>query len=113
MPWTSILFEALRLIAREEKTHPREVVARLVRAAVEEKTLQAAVLKQWETLSPREKQVAALVCRGWTSRQIAALLQISPTTVKTHAENVQRKFGASNREAFRQMLSGWDLSQYE
>ena len=106
-------FETLRLIAREEKTHPREVVARLVHEAIQNRSLQESVQAIWGTLSPREQQVTALICQGLTSRQIAAHLQLSPSTVKTHAENSLRKFRVSNREALRQMLSPFDLSQYE
>ncbi len=106
-------FEALRLIAREEGAHPDEIAARLVKAAVEDRSFQDSVQALWETLSPREKQVTALVCRGLTSRQIASRLQISASTAKTHAENALHKFRAPNREALRQMLASFDLSQYE
>src|SRR5512135_2857225 len=40
-------------------------------------------LKQyWETLSRREQQVTALTCLGYTNRQMAARMQLSPTTIK-------------------------------
>ncbi|HVN55322.1 MAG TPA: LuxR C-terminal-related transcriptional regulator [Anaerolineaceae bacterium] len=106
-------FEALRLIARQEKTHPREVVARLIQEAVENRSLHHSVQATWGTLSPREKQVTALICSGLTSKQIAVRLQLSTATVKTHAENAFHKFRVRNREALRAMLSGFDLSQYE
>lgn len=106
-------FESLRLIAEREGSQPHEVAARLVQAAVKEQAVSAYVQERWNTLSPREKQITALICRGYTGRQIASLLGLAPTTVKTHAENCLRKFNAPSREALRQLLAGWDLSQYE
>jgi len=105
--------ESLRLIAEREQCSPQEAAERLFKAALAEQDLQDYVFERWQLLSPRERQIAALVCRNYTSRQIAAQLKISPTTVKTHAENILRKFNARNRQALRQLLSGWDLSAYE
>ena len=69
--------------------------------------------KRWQTLTPREQQVAALVCLNHTSRQIAALLVISPETVKTHVGNLLRKFGLPTRQELRQALAGWDFSEWK
>ena len=105
--------QSLHLMAKDEGVHPTEIMARLVRSAVQERTQEAYIRERWNTLTPREKQVTALICRELTSRQAASILKIAPTTVKTHVENVLRKFGVSNRESLRQMLSGWDLSSFE
>ena len=105
--------QSLRLIARDEGVGPDEVVTRLVRSAVKEHSLEFLVRERWKTLTPREKQVTALICKGYTSRQVASVLKISPTTVKTHAENAMRKFGVSSRESLRQMLAGWNIIPYD
>lgn len=53
--------------------------------------------KQWSyvqkryDLTPREIQVAALVCRGLQNGSIAHSLRIQPGTVKTHVKNIYRK----------------------
>lgn len=49
-----------------------------------------------EHLSPREKEVLALIAQGMTSERIAEELSISPMTVKKHRENVGHKLGISN-----------------
>jgi two-component system secretion response regulator SsrB len=47
-------------------------------------------------LTPREKQVLRLVAEGWTSREIAAQLKISPKTVEVFRQNLLRKVGVKN-----------------
>jgi PAS domain S-box-containing protein len=48
-------------------------------------------------LSPRERQVLALLARGLTGEQIAERLVLSPETVRTHIRNAREKLGASTR----------------
>jgi non-specific serine/threonine protein kinase len=48
-------------------------------------------------LSPRELEVAALVARGETNRQIAQALGISKTTVDRHVSNILVKGGFASR----------------
>ena len=53
--------------------------------------------KQWSylqrryELTPRELQIAALVCQGFRNGSIAKSLDITPGTVKTHVSNIYRK----------------------
>jgi len=69
--------------------------------------------KRWETLSPRERDVAALVCLGYTNKQIGVILSISPETVKTHLRNVLIKFNLRSRSELRLSLHEWDFSAWE
>ena len=48
----------------------------------------------FETLTPREQEVFALVSAGLMNKQIAGQLAISEITVKVHRGNVTRKMGA-------------------
>ncbi|GAA1634151.1 response regulator transcription factor [Brevibacterium sanguinis] len=50
-----------------------------------------------ESLSERERDVAALVATGLTNQEICAELYISLGTVKTHLGNIQTRLGARNR----------------
>ena len=54
---------------------------------------QWAYIKRRYRLSPRELQVAALVCSGYTNDGIANELQVRPGTVKTHLRSI---FGKTN-----------------
>ncbi len=52
-----------------------------------------------DVLSPRERQVVALVATGRTNREVAAELHISDKTVARHLSNVFAKLGLSSRAA--------------
>jgi len=48
-------------------------------------------------LTPREADCLRLVAQGYRDAEIARLSGLAATTVRTHLDNVVRKFGASNR----------------
>lgn len=48
------------------------------------------------TLTARETEILDFIARGFTSKQIARQLNISPYTVNTHRDNLRRKLGAHN-----------------
>lgn len=50
-----------------------------------------------EELSTREREVLALLARGYTNRQIATELYLSVDTVKSHMRRLYSKLGVTNR----------------
>lgn len=106
------LRRSLQLLAEQERQPPQQVAARLIHSALEERRQMEQGWLSWQSLSPREQQVAALICLGYTSRQIAARLEISPQTVKTHVHNVLAKFNLPRRQELRRALAGWDFSAW-
>ena len=50
-----------------------------------------------DLLTPREREIAALVARGLTNRQIAAELFISERTAGTHVAHILGKLGFTSR----------------
>jgi DNA-binding CsgD family transcriptional regulator len=50
-----------------------------------------------EQLTPREREVAALVTRGLTSREIARALVITEGTARIHVERLRAKLGVRSR----------------
>lgn len=50
-----------------------------------------------DALSLREREILENLSTGFTNKQIAELLFISPFTVKRHIENIYRKLQAQNR----------------
>jgi DNA-binding NarL/FixJ family response regulator len=99
-------------LAQRERREPDEVILSLLQQALKVRRVAAHTRKSWDSLSPREKQVTALICRGLTSRQIAARLYISPETVKTHVRHILRKFHLNSRIELRKQLQDWDLSAW-
>ncbi len=61
--------------------------------------------KQWSyvqnryNLTPRERQIAELVCKGLMNGNIAKYLRIKPGTVKTHTRNIYRKIHVKSKIA--------------
>jgi two-component system, NarL family, nitrate/nitrite response regulator NarL len=48
-------------------------------------------------LTPRQKQVVALVAQGWGNKEIANKLGLKHGTVKVYMERILDKLGMSNR----------------
>jgi predicted ATPase/DNA-binding SARP family transcriptional activator/DNA-binding CsgD family transcriptional regulator len=63
--------------------------------------------KQPITLTHREEEVAALIARGLTNRQIAAELSISEHTAATHVARILKKLGLNSRS----QLAAWVTEQ--
>ncbi len=51
----------------------------------------------WNRLSPREREILALLAARWTDREIADALYISYRTVTTHVSNIYDKLGIHSR----------------
>ncbi|MEU8629046.1 response regulator transcription factor [Streptomyces sp. NPDC048669] len=94
------------------KDAPREDLFTAVRAAADGRTVLSPAIASrlvsrvrapartgGETLSAREREVLALVAKGNSNREIAAVLFISEATVKTHLAHAFAKLGAKDRAA--------------
>jgi FixJ family two-component response regulator len=66
------------------------------RAALEHAAGRQALESRYATLSPREREVLALVASGRLNKQIASELGISEITVKAHRGKVMRKMSAGS-----------------
>jgi DNA-binding CsgD family transcriptional regulator len=51
----------------------------------------------WQMLTAREVEVLRLVADGATTSEVAARLEISPATARTHVENMRTKLGVATR----------------
>lgn len=66
------------------------------REARSEQTLAAELRARYEALTPRERQIIALVAAGKLNKQIAADLGVSEITVKVHRSQAMRKMKAGS-----------------
>jgi DNA-binding CsgD family transcriptional regulator len=48
-------------------------------------------------LSPREIEVLNLIVQGYSAKEAAEVLSLSPRTVERHIDNARSKLGARNR----------------
>lgn len=110
-------FRALQVGARGiiRKTLPvaklmeclREVAAGRIWMQESEQLAEFLQRKEATRLTPREKEVVRLICRGLRNRQIAENLHITPGTVKVHLMHIFEKTGLKDRLAL--AVHGADL----
>ena len=107
------LHMVLEELAHREQRSTNEVASELVANGLDRRFSQDDLLQHWKFLSPREQDVTALACMGYTNQQIAIRLSVSPETVKTHLHNAMLKFNLHSRSELRQRLADWDFSAWE
>jgi DNA-binding CsgD family transcriptional regulator len=109
----SSLSSYLDVLAKNEQRPAEEVAVELIASGAVQHDLAIDSYQRWQALSPREQQVAALSCLGYTSRQIATKLMISPETVKSHIKKVLVKFDLHSRDELRMLMADWNFSAWE
>ena len=103
----------VQMLAEREQRPADDLATDLLNLALAQRVVDEERLRRWYTLSPREQEIAALICLGLTNRQIASRLIISPETVKTHTQRLLQKFGMHSKIELRRALSDWDFSAWE
>jgi DNA-binding NarL/FixJ family response regulator len=98
------LASQLRLAAGRAGQSPERFAIRLLRQAVAQEARRAQAEHVLAALTPRERQVAWLIARGFTNRRIAEALVISTETVKTHVRHVLEKLGVHSKTELRLLL---------
>lgn len=49
------------------------------------------------SFSPREREILKLLGKGYTNKEIASILHLSPNTIKSHLKSLYSKLDVSNR----------------
>ena len=91
------LHTALVERAGQEQRPEADVGAEVIAAGLAHLQTADGLKERWETLSRREREVAAFACLGYTNRQMVGRLHISVETVKTHMKSIFRKLDAKSR----------------
>jgi two-component system response regulator NreC len=91
---TSELIDAVRIVQGGEVFLYPSMTQKLVQGYLQ--------LANWEdegapSLSPREKEIFRLLAEGYSNKEIAEKLVISPSTVYSHRGNLMDKLGLGNR----------------
>jgi DNA-binding CsgD family transcriptional regulator len=106
------LYTALDDLAERENRPTDDVVSEMVSSGLNQWYSQENIALLWQSLSPREQDISALACLGYTNRQIAARLGISDETVKTHLHNALVKLNLHSRSEIRMLFAHWDFSRW-
>ena len=83
------LLRAIRAVLAGQRYLCPEASTAMQRALPER--MESTAIPIASTLGARERQVLQLVAEGFTSTQIAAHLQMAPSTVEVHRRNIMRK----------------------
>ena len=91
------LTEAVRVVARGDALLAPALTRRLISTYLEVRESPAPPARELDQLTPREREVLALVAEGLSNREIAARLYLAEQTVKTHVSNVFMKCAVRDR----------------
>jgi DNA-binding NarL/FixJ family response regulator len=91
------LIAATRAISRGETLIPQRLLGTLLRRLIGRQRERDIVLERMSRLTPREREVLALLAEGADNDNIAQSLVISPQTARTHIQNVLGKLGVHSR----------------
>ena len=103
----------LTTIAKHEGRPEHELLPDILAAGLSQYVTKDKLWNRWQSLSARERDVAALACLGYTNREIGQHLNISPETVKVRLQRATLKFGVTSRSQLRMLLKEWDFSEWE
>ncbi|MFF6992151.1 response regulator [Streptomyces sp. NPDC010273] len=93
----SDLVSAVRTVASGQSMLDPATTARLMRSLRAEPTQAPQIAPELASLSPREREILALIGDGLTNREIGKRLYLSEKTVKNHISRLLAKLGVQRR----------------
>jgi len=98
--------------AGRENRPAEDIQSEFVAAGLAQLQTSDELKSRWETLSRRERDVTALTCLKYTNRQMAAMMKVSPDTVKGYIRQTLVKFNVHSKDELRMILELWDFSEW-
>jgi DNA-binding NarL/FixJ family response regulator len=92
-----VLVTAVRAVARGGAWLDAELASDLLREYVSRPTVAATGLAGPDRLTPREREVLALIAQGLDNAEVAGILFVAESTVKTHLGRILTKLGLRDR----------------
>ena len=90
------LVEAIEAVMKDTSWFSRSIMDKLARLRSPQPEQDGAGL---DDLTPREREVLALICRGLDDKTIARTLDVSTNTVRNHVARIYSKIGVNRRTA--------------
>jgi DNA-binding NarL/FixJ family response regulator len=91
------LLHAIRVIAAGDALLAPRITRRLIAQVTAQRTAAQDAENRLAVLTPREREVLALVGQGLSNDEIGAELFLSPATARTHVSHAMVKLGARDR----------------
>lgn len=95
------LVRAIRAVSDGDMAMSPEMLKAMASSLISEQDQQAKPAEgqreNYDTLTPREREVFSLVVRGYSNLEVASALFISVKTVESHKANLKRKLGLRRR----------------
>lgn len=101
----------LRAAARARQMLPEALLADILRRGLQQEIQRLRAEAALKALTPREREIAALIAHGLTNRQAAETLVISPETVKSHIRSILAKFGLHSKAQLQLLLRDFNPPQ--
>jgi two-component system, NarL family, response regulator NreC len=86
------VLEAVRSAAKGRSFLSRKV-SRMLQEDYYQQLQSKGLNDSWDLLTDREREILQLLAEGRANKEVASLLNISPTTVETHRGHILRKLG--------------------
>ena len=91
------LLAAVHTVAAGEALLSPSVTRRVIDRMAQQPTPELADQARLDALTPREREVLALIARGLSNREIAAALTVEESTVRTHVKRILMKLQLRDR----------------
>jgi DNA-binding NarL/FixJ family response regulator len=91
------LIEAIHTIAAGESLLSPSVTRTVIKQMARRPQPDAAAARRLQGLTPRERDVLTVLARGRSNAEIAAVLVVEESTVKTHVKRILAKLGLRDR----------------
>lgn len=94
---TEALLNAIRAAARGEAVVSAQMTGKLLTGVRSMGKDGASTADEKEKLSPREREIIALLAKGVSNKEMARTLNVAESTVKIHVQNILKKLHLTSR----------------
>ena len=89
----SDLVDAVQVVARGDEYWSASLHSDSIKQRIDQYQAGDPEADSYNALTAREREILKMVAKGFTSKQIAGMLSISPRTAETHRSNIAHKLG--------------------